>query len=109
MQPTGTDGSGNVTAPVPKWPDWIVIGLTLLPLVPTAAIFASHNVSWLNHAIGGFAWWSVVAGVLGGLLGGITLAYQRRNPLWLIASVTSLCIGFFWLLFAMAVGMASMH
>lgn len=109
MQRAEIDESEPVTKPVPKWPGWVVIGLTLIPIIPFFAVLSSRNASWLEGRAGVFVWISIMVDVAGGLIGGIVLAAARRNPVWLIASLTSLCAGFYWLLFAMAMGMAHMH
>lgn len=86
-----------------------VIALVLLAAVATACVFVSGNVSWMREWTG-FVWFFALAGgLLGGLIGGISLAIARKNPLWLLATVASLCMGYFGLALMYGIGLASMH
>lgn len=89
--------------------DAAVVGLTALAILPLAVVFGGENLRWLESGVGTFVLLVVVLGLIAGFLGGIVLAIARKNPLWLIATVSTLCAGYVWLLVAMGMAIGHMH
>lgn len=89
--------------------DTAVVGLTLLAILPLAVVFGGENLRWLEGGVGTIVLLVVVFGLIAGFLGGISLAIARKNPLWLIATVSALCAGYVWILVAMGMAIGHMH
>ncbi len=89
--------------------DAVVIGLASLAVLPLAFVFGGENLRWLEGGGGTIVLLVVMLGLLTGFLGGIALAIARKNPLWLIATVSVLCAGYVWLVVAMGMAIGHMH
>jgi hypothetical protein len=89
--------------------DTVVVGLTSLAVLPLAVVFGGENLRWLEGGVGTLVLLVVVLGLIAGFLGGIALAIARKNPLWLIATVSASCVGYVWLLVAMGIAIGHMH
>lgn len=87
----------------------IVIGATCLAVAPLAFVFLGRNLRWLDGDGGAVVLFIVTVGLFVGLLGGISLAIKRKNPLWLLATVSTLCAGYVWILVATGMAMGRMH
>lgn len=88
--------------------DNAVVGLTMLAVLPLAFVFG-ENLRWLEGGVGALMLLVVMLGLIAGFVGGIALAITRKNPLWLVATVSALCAGYVWLLVAMGMAIGHMH
>lgn len=89
--------------------DSAVVGLTTLAVLPLAFVFGGENLRWLEGGVGNLVLLVVMLGLIAGFVGGIALAIARKNPLWLVATVSALCAGYVWLLVAMGMAIGHMH
>lgn len=91
----------------------VVFGLTLFAVVPAvflyATLFAGKSLRWLNGTSGVIVLSAVLVGLASGFLGGIVLASIRREGLWLLLSLLSIILAFFWFLAALGVGLGGMR
>jgi len=93
----------------PRLKEAVVIGAIFLAVAPLVFVFLNRNLRWLE-GFGGTIVLSVVAlGLLVGFLGGIGLAIARKNPLWLLATVSALSAGYVWILVATGMAIGRMH
>ncbi|WP_306580928.1 hypothetical protein [Dokdonella sp.] len=87
----------------------IVVGATCLAAAPLVFVFLGSNLRWLDSDGGAIVLFIVTVGLLVGILGGISLAIARKNPLWLLATVSTLCAGYVWILVAAGMAIGHMH
>lgn len=87
----------------------VVIVAIVLATTSLAFVFLGRNLHWLEGAGGVIVSWMVALGLLVSFAGGIGLAAARKNPLWLLATVSALCAGYVWILVASGMAMGRMH
>lgn len=92
-----------------KFASWVVIVSTLAASISLVGALSIRNMSWLNEWPGTIVVGIASIGVSVGVLGGVGLAFSRDNPLWLIAAITSVCVGCSWWMLLVAFGLGGMH
>lgn len=91
----------------------VVLGLASLAAIPAiflyATLLAGKSLHWLNGIGGTIMFLAVFVGLPSGFIGGIVLASVRREGFWLLLSLLSIILAFFWLFVAVGVGIGSMR
>lgn len=75
----------------------VVLGLGALAVVPTVVAVALRSVQWAQGNIGVFVLLAVLAGCVGGVVGGGLLSKVRKNMSWAWFSVSMAIVGCIWL------------